>query len=164
MDKLRLTERDKKFFDKLYSENYSGICKYISVITNDRLPCDDIAQEVFIIALQKIKVLETHANPVKWLYITAKNIVMNNFKRKMTFSEIPTPDEKLDMYTSKEEIIDSTFSDYENILTPEELYILKRHFIEGYSIKEISEEQSINRGTGTMRFSRIYKKIRKIFL
>ena len=50
------------------------------------------------------------------------------------------------------------FDDLKNVLTSNEIKMLRQHFIEGYSIKEISIANSMKIGTGTMKFSRMYKK------
>ncbi len=52
------------------------------------------------------------------------------------------------------------FDDLKNVLTSNEIKMLRQHFIEGYSIKEISIANSMKIGTGTMKFSRMYKKIK----
>ena len=48
----------------------------------------------------------------------------------------------------------------EKVITSNEIKMLRQHFIEGYSIKEISIANSMKIGTGTMKFSRMYKKIK----
>ena len=75
-------------------------------------------------------------------------------------SENLTPECELDTYEAVAYEEQFTFDDLKNVLTSNEIKMLRQHFIEGYSIKEISIANSMKIGTGTMKFSRMYKKIK----
>lgn len=159
MSNKNIAKEDIEFFDKLYIKYYKDICKYISVITRGKFS-EDIAQETFCTAWEKIYEIKKHPSPRNWLYKTAKNKTMTAMKKKMNICETPISVEELDTYTADSPEEQSIFDDLSNILTKEEIRMLKQHFVEGYSIKEISLANSIKTGTGTMKFSRIYKKIK----
>ena len=81
-------------------------------------------------------------------------------KKKMNICETPIPECELDTYEAVAYEEQFTFDDLKNVLTSNEIKMLRQHFIEGYSIKEISIANSMKIGTGTMKFSRMYKKIK----
>lgn len=78
----------------------------------------------------------------------------------MNICETPIPECELDTYEAVAYEEQFAFDDLKNILTSNEIKMLRQHFIEGYSIKEISIANSMKIGTGTMKFSRMYKKIK----
>ena len=94
------------------------------------------------------------------LYKTARNKIMTTMKKKMNICETPIPECELDTYEAVAYEEQFTFDDLKNVLTSNEIKMLRQHFIEGYSIKEISIANSMKIGTGTMKFSRMYKKIK----
>ena len=124
---------DVGFFNRLYNQYYQKIYKYILFITGVRFS-EDIVQETFCTAWEKLYEIKTHPSPQNWLYKTARNKIMTTMKKKMNICETPIPECEIKM--------------------------LRQHFIEGYSIKEISIANSMKIGTGTMKFSRMYKKIK----
>ena len=85
-------------------------------------------------------------------------------KKKMNICETPIPECELDTYEAVAYEEQFTFDDLKNVLTSNEIKMLRQHFIEGYSIKEISIANSMKIGTGTMKFSRMYKKIKNFFI
>lgn len=135
------------------------IYKYILFITGVRFS-EDIVQETFCTAWEKLYEIKTHPSPQNWLYKTARNKIMTTMKKKMNICETPIPECELDTYEAVAYEEQFAFDDLKNILTSNEIKMLRQHFIEGYSIKEISIANSMKIGTGTMKFSRMYKKIK----
>ncbi len=154
--------RNRKFFETLYKDNYNDICTYISVITFNKLDYESLAQDVFLIAFQKIDVLRHHINPTGWLYSTARNITMDALKKKMNTYEIPTSIEELDKCAVNPPELEDIFCELEGFLTSDEIRLLKKHFKEGQSISDIAQQCNIKTGTMRMKFSRMYKKIKNL--
>ena len=150
---------DVGFFNRLYNQYYQKIYKYILFITGVRFS-EDIVQETFCTAWEKLYEIKTHPSPQNWLYKTARNKIMTTMKKKMNICETPIPECELDTYEAVAYEEQFTFDDLKNVLTSNEIKMLRQHFIEGYSIKEISIANSMKIGTGTMKFSRMYKKIK----
>ena len=65
---------------------------------------------------------------------------MTTMKKKMNICETPIPECELDTYEAVAYEEQFTFDDLKNVLTSNEIKMLRQHFIEGYSIKEISIE------------------------
>ena len=58
-------------------------------------------------------------------------------KKKMNICETPIPECELDTYEAVAYEEQFTFDDLKNVLTSNEIKMLRQHFIEGYSIIEI---------------------------
>ena len=59
-------------------------------------------------------------------------------KKKMNICETPIPECELDTYEAVAYEEQFTFDDLKNVLTSNEIKMLRQHFIEGYSIKDCS--------------------------
>ena len=128
---------------------------------NSRIDREAIAQDTFITAVQKVEHLMHHPRPIMWVMTTARNKVMDEMKRKTNIMEIPTTYEDLDKHESAEIFGDDTFPNLEDILTKDEMTLLKKHWDEGYTLSEIADMESVKPGTLRLRMSRIYAKIKK---
>ena len=60
---------------------------------------------------------------------------MTTMKKKMNICETPIPECELDTYEAVAYEEQFTFDDLKNVLTSNEIKMLRQHFIEGYSIK-----------------------------
>ena len=85
----------------------------------------------------------------------------DTMKRKMTTSEIPTSMEELDKYESDRIIEEDGLSNFDEILTQQEIELLQKRWVEGYTIEQIANKLSTKPSTIGMRLSRIYSKIKK---
>ena len=122
---------DVGFFNRLYNQYYQKIYKYILFITGVRFS-EDIVQETFCTAWEKLYEIKTHPSPQNWLYKTARNKIMTTMKKKMNICETPIPECCLSIFIS----------------------LLVKIFFKS------SKANSMKIGTGTMKFSRMYKKIK----
>ena len=73
---------DVGFFYRLYNQYYQKIYKYILFITGVRFS-EDIVQETFCTAWEKLYEIKTNPSPQNWLYKTAMNKIMTTMKKKM---------------------------------------------------------------------------------
>ena len=164
MDEMKVLKRcqngDKEAFNELITFYYPFVSKFLFKITCNKETTEDIVQETFCTAWEKLYEIKTHPSPQNWLYKTARNKIMTTMKKKMNICETPIPECELDTYEAVAYEEQFTFDDLKNVLTSNEIKMLRQHFIEGYSIKEISIANSMKIGTGTMKFSRMYKKIK----
>ncbi len=155
-------QEQDKFFNRLYTDMYEEIYRYIRRITNDNRIMDDILQETFYEAYRKIDVLIEHENYRGWVYKTAK------FKALKLINRMHSSDGKqVDLSfaqiqeAGKQDDYDCiTYADYEEILTAEEYRFLMKHYVEGYTLAELADEEHISVGAGKMRLYRIIKKLR----
>ena len=149
-----------KDFTSLYQFYSPQLYAFVFNLSRSDSITKDIVQETFCTAWEKLYEIKTHPSPQNWLYKTARNKIMTTMKKKMNICETPIPECELDTYEAVAYEEQFIFDDLKNVLTSNEIKMLRQHFIEGYSIKEISIANSMKIGTGTMKFSRMYKKIK----
>ncbi|MEJ5277309.1 MAG: RNA polymerase sigma factor [Thermogemmata sp.] len=83
---LQAQNGDKKAFDKLYSQYYQKLLRYISDLcrkANLANEDEDIVQETFLKVWQKLKTLKDPKAFESWLTKIAKNIVYRHTKKKI---------------------------------------------------------------------------------
>lgn len=74
--------RTDVFFTRLCEENYKRVRLYCLARLGSADAADDAVQETFRRALEKADTLVAHENPVGFLYATAKNVVLEEFRRR----------------------------------------------------------------------------------
>ncbi len=158
-------------FDKICEQNYERIYKYVLGMTGNVETAKDITQEVFLIAYQKGNDFLKHEKPEAFLYKTAKNLIMANYRKgqREIFLE---PDENMvgtgrDVF---EEICrvkeDSIAIEWYREIILEQLSTTKRqlynmYYIEGKSMKEIAGVLGFNEFTLRMRYVRLRREIKE---
>ncbi len=81
-------------FEELYSRYRSRISSYIYGMAGDHGRAEDIAQEVFISALRRLRETERPIAFKPWIYEIAKNACIDEFRRAKRLREVPLePDE-----------------------------------------------------------------------
>lgn len=163
MSRQKLNQKELQFIEKLYKEYHSDIMDYVSInmFNINNVDYESIVQDTFFTAMQKVDNLIKHANPRGWLIVTARNKMLDTMKRKMTTSEIPTSMEELDKYESYRIVEEDGLSNFDEILTQQEIELLQKRWVEGYTIEQIAKKLSTKPSTVGMRLSRIYNKIKK---
>ena len=71
-------------FEEICRENYARIYNYILAKTGKKEAAEDITQDVFLIAFQKGDKFLCHEKPIAFLYTTAKNLVLEYYKKSRT--------------------------------------------------------------------------------
>ncbi len=76
-------------FEELYSRYRGRIGAYILGIVRDHARAEDIAQEVFISALRRLRETERPVAFKAWIYEIAKNACIDEFRRTRRAREVP---------------------------------------------------------------------------
>jgi RNA polymerase sigma factor (sigma-70 family) len=76
-------------FEELYARYQSRISSYICGLVDDHARAEDIAQEVFISALRRLRVTERPIAFKAWIYEIAKNACIDEFRRTRRTREVP---------------------------------------------------------------------------
>ena len=76
-------------FEELYSRYRSRIGSYVFGMVGDHARAEDIAQEVFISALRRLRDTERPIAFKPWLYEIAKNACIDEFRRTRRAREVP---------------------------------------------------------------------------
>lgn len=97
-------------FDKLYSEYFQAVYKFILKLSADRELSEDITQETFIKALKNIKSFKGNCKISVWLCQIAKNIYFSHTKKNARLKTVPIDEISGQAYepdfTSKESLLE----------------------------------------------------------
>jgi len=80
---------DDRAFEELYSRYGRRIVTYVLGIVGDHGRAEDIAQEVFISALRRMRATERPIAFKPWIYEIAKNASIDEFRRTRRIQEVP---------------------------------------------------------------------------
>ncbi len=163
---------DKNFasLNNLYELYYEKLVKYCGSLLNyDRDAALECVQNTFLAAVTSKAILETHANPVEWLYKTAYNFVKRtqksvaiNLKRMALLDENIPYNISLDI-DGDTEISDEKAAEYiEQIfaqLTEVECTLYNLYYTVGLSTREISSKMGISEVACRVRLFRLRKHI-----
>ena len=69
-------------WDELYREHYSELLNYCAKVCRDRALAEDLAQEVFLRAMQNAHIFEDLSRSQRraWLFRTLKNMLMDSYR------------------------------------------------------------------------------------
>ncbi|MGI8414400.1 MAG: RNA polymerase sigma factor [Solirubrobacteraceae bacterium] len=84
---------DERAFEELYSRYATRIGAYIFATVGDHGRAEDIAQEVFISALRRLRATEHPIAFRPWLYEIAKNACIDEFRRTRRTQQVSLDDE-----------------------------------------------------------------------
>ncbi len=79
----RAQQYDQQAFARLYEANFDKIYRYVTVKIGDRMEAEDIAQQVFLKALQSISAYQWQGVPFSaWLFRIAHNQVVDHLRKR----------------------------------------------------------------------------------
>jgi RNA polymerase sigma factor (sigma-70 family) len=83
-------------FEELYSRYRGRIGSYVFGMVGDHQRAEDVAQEVFISALRRLRDTERPIAFKPWIYEIAKNACIDEFRRSSRAREVPLQDDEDD--------------------------------------------------------------------
>lgn len=148
-------------------ETYQNpIYRYILKMTNHKEMAEDLTQEVFVTAYEKIKQYQSKVSFQAWLYKIAKNKTINAIKKQKRV--IPMFTEQMENSLIHEDNYNEGFEN-EAIksvlkrLKPEEKSLLILKAVDELGYKELSTIYACSEATIRKRYERIRKKFRDIY-
>ena len=170
---LEYMEGNNRAFDILLNRTQTGIFSYIVFIVRNREVADDIFQDTFLKAIQKLQ-MRKYSPTGKfnaWMIRIAHNAIMDYYRRQkakhLIYAEgddllIAQMSDKQILETSREDLLANAqvMDDVRNMIDylPEvQSEIVKMRYYQNLSFKEISEitGASINTCLGRMRYALI---------
>ena len=133
---------DKELLNILYSRYSREIYLYLYSLSGDAALSEDLLQETFLKALLSLS--DSHTNVRAWLYVVARNLYFNTFKKekgKVSLEEIHRKDDE-----GENTLFDEIMRDenrrilYEavNSLEPKKREVLQMQYFGNLSQKEIA--------------------------
>src|SRR5215211_1947134 len=151
---------DDRAFERLYERYHRRIAAYIYGMVNDYARAEDIAQDVFMSALRRMRETERPIAFKPWIYEIAKNACIDQFRRARRAEEVsydaeeglaaadygrlvttgPTPDVAVDQKMSLDHLC-GAFGGLSE--THHEILVMRE--LEGLSYREIGERLGMSR-------------------
>ena len=166
---------DELALEKLIKKYLKPVLNFIYQFTNDISLSEDLTQITFVKAWKNIEKFDRRRAFKTWIFTIAKNTAYDYFKKKKTvpFSSITCEEEnnKLDNISDENILPDEILSrkniaeELENKLQelPEHYrLILTLHYIEDFSLSEISEILKIPYNTAKSQHQRGLVKLKKL--
>lgn len=150
----------KNIITTVIERYYDAIYYYCVARMDDADAAKDCTQEVFYVLVKKQSQLSDLENIRPWLYRTA-DYAMKEYKRSDAHY-VATPNEELLQETETYEP-DWNDDSVRKILTKTEYSFLWKHYIEGYTVRELARQIGIPETTAYMRLTRIRRKITDVF-
>lgn len=158
-------------FEEVCRENYARIYNYILAKTGSKEAAEDITQDVFLIAYQKGDEFLEHEKPIAFLYVTAKNLVLESFRQR----EKEKLSEEMEILSDSKDVFEEICREraqrvderqYQKQvlqkLTETEQQFYRKHYVEKKPMKAIAGEMGMSETAVRMKYVRLRKKVRGI--
>lgn len=90
-------------FEQIYNEHFKTVYKYLICLTHDREIAEDLTQETFCKAINKIDEFNGKCKLSVWLCKIAKNLWLNEMHRANIITTVEENDEYIDLKQNIEE-------------------------------------------------------------
>lgn len=142
-------------WEELYKTYYPELLRYASGACQNQSAGEDLAQDVFLKALQNWSLLEDLGPSQRraWLYKALKNAIYDRYRHSQVESQY------VETLTENTYYQDPGLEEAENelllrLLTPEDRTLFTLRYLQGYTASEISQMLHIPPGTIRSRLSR----------
>lgn len=152
----------QEFFEDLYLDLYPKLFNYVKYYyhyNNDS--AEEVVQETFCIAWNKIAYLMTLENPAGWIFNTLKNVVRNETRKQ------ERKEKALYLLISNCSADDFVFYDqsdidliYHDLSKTPEFLLLQKFVLEQTSVKELSSMLGISEAACRKRIQRAKEFVR----
>ena len=164
-----VTLRDQQAFTLLVERYQSQVRNYLRQLTRDAALADDLAQETFIRAWEKMDSISSGGRFSAWLMKVAHNMFLRSYRKSKRYGRLM---ENLEHETTVMTSVDNdtvsgevTFDmpKYLAILSEEERSVMLLYFVNDLTHSEISEVSGLPLGTVKSHIHRGKFKIREHF-
>lgn len=159
-----LQKGDMTVFDSIYFDTKNIVYYTVLAILKDPSLSEDIMQETYLKALEKIHTIKTFTSVKSWFTTIARNLAINEYnKRKKELSVDGLADDFM-LGTSKSNVESNAMvHEILNTLNDTERDIMLYHVVGGLTFKEISGILNIPIGTVTWKYSKTIKELQSKF-
>ena len=141
---------------ELLEQHRQSVYRYALKLTGNEGDAEDLSQQTFLIAQQKIQQLREASKARPWLFAIQRSIFLKRLQKKQEVL-IPMGDEstwEFAVTPVNPDIERLNFMDVLSGLSDEHRVILIMYYFEQYSYKEIARELDVKIGTVMSRLSR----------
>lgn len=169
-DVARATAGDRQAFERLYRTHVNRVFALCVRMTNDRSAAEELTQDVFVRAWQKLSLFRGDSAFGTWLHRLAVNVVLNARKtegrdrKRFGGREAEDDDEPLEWQVAGRAATPGLAMDLEaaiGMLPPGARKVFVLHDVEGYKHEEIAEHLAITTGGSKAQLHRARMLLRK---
>lgn len=163
-----------RLLEELYREYFPKLLLYADSALQDKDRAQDVVQDTFHEAIRHIDTLAVHKNPGGWLMETVKNKIKDSERARCRYirrflslntdiveNTVPSGDLALDEQVGQDSA--NLLQSIEDILTPEEIRLLKRLAFDKAGHLQAAKELGITVYASQKRFQRVKEKLYKLF-
>jgi RNA polymerase sigma-70 factor, ECF subfamily len=124
----------------LFARYYDGLYRYLCYLTNDPDNAEDLANEVFLRLCRSLKTNSVNSEALPaWLYRVARNLVIDEYRRRTPITTELPADEPLIVGPSEDSFAHLDIHKVFEQLTLEQQQVLYLRFVEGFEPSEIAD-------------------------
>jgi RNA polymerase sigma-70 factor (ECF subfamily) len=165
-DRIEAAKKDPKQFRYFYDKHYKEIFLFIYRRTDDEEMTADLAQQVFLKAMQGIDKFTYRGIPFSaWLYRIASNEVMQHFRDQQKFRIVSIENESVGEIMEEEyghlEMAkrEALFSAMKK-LNATDIELIEMRYFEKRSFKEIGDIKGMTENNAKVKVHRILERVR----
>ncbi|TAK63759.1 MAG: sigma-70 family RNA polymerase sigma factor [Bacteroidetes bacterium] len=163
---VRAASGDTRAFEALYRRNVGRVYAVCLRIVTDVPRAEDVTQEVFVQAWEKIGSFRGESLFSTWLHRIAVNLSLTSLRSRQRYESRVETNEEIETFDSPaERHSPETVIDLEDAirrLPPSARAIFVLHDIEGYRHEEIAEQLEVVVGTSKAQLHRARRMLRKV--
>lgn len=156
-------------FESIVRHQQDRLRAFLARRTDYSRDVDDLAQDTFVLAWQKLHELDDPVALSGWLYSIAKNLLRNHHRKyaRLTLAEPDELGEWLDQQPVEDSLGDANEMRLSLLqqcllkLNHEAQRTLRLYYRDGYSLQELQNLLGIRHSTLTMRLNRYRQKLRE---
>lgn len=149
-----------RFLEDLYFTMSPILARYAMTVLSDIDDVEDSVQEVFRIACKRIDILLESQNPKGWLMNTLKHVLQNQKRAKARYISLLCSLMTLPTVHPEGNVANIDLL-YEDLIASEDYILLKKLYLEEYSIQEIAEIEGITYEACKKRVQRARSRLLK---
>ena len=146
------------FLETLYREMYPKIFAFARLRLQDEQLAQELAQDVFVLAQEKLEELRQSPNPQGWLIRAAGYAVLHAQRERAAIARRTVPLEELQLSAPPPEAEDGDLREH---MSKEEWKLLRAVYCEGYSIAEAARLCGMSFEACRKRLYRCKKRLRQ---
>lgn len=166
---IQILAGNKSAYNALVKSHQQAIRNFIATRCMYSSDVDDIAQECFIIAYQKLYQLENHENLRSWLCGIALNLVRNHHRKfnptansnDSELSQLISEQLESQMTQTAEQVSLTALNACIKTLNEPSQELINLHYQKTVSVQALAEQLKLKHSTLTMRLHRIRAMLRQ---
>lgn len=157
-----MTDQQEQFFERCYREQFARLKVYAHAHQLNWEEAEELVQDTFHTAWEKIDAFTASDNPMGWLVNTLKFKLYNRERKRQRQAQLFLRFCMLAPPPAAEEPPDDSLNHFcQQVLSPSDYYALRRIVLEDATYAQLSEELGISLWTCRKRVQRILKKLRR---